>query len=102
MSSSRLICGLPIIDIPEFKGRDQKYILRAKDENEIMQKFSELQLKVPESVDILVYPMGYKPDRPVPVARCFAKISFHDHSVGASEFDPLWAWAFHGLKKEGK
>lgn len=100
MSSSQLMYGLPILDIPEFKSVDQKYVLRGKDIDDMIQKIKELQLIVPVYIDGVAYPIGYRPDRPVPVARYFAKVEFRAHSVGVFEFYPWWSWTFQGKKEE--
>ena len=100
MSSSQIMCGLPIVDIPEFKSIDQKYVLRGKDIDDMIQKIKELQLMVPVSIDGVAYPIGYRPDRLVPVARYFAEVEFRAHSVGVCEFCPWWSWTFQGKKEE--
>lgn len=100
MSSSQLMYGQPILDIPEFNGIDHPYVLRAKDEKEMKQKLEELRTIVPESVDVVTYPVGYKPDRPVPVARFFTTVIFHDHSSGIGKPYLWWTWVFQGSKKE--
>lgn len=100
MSSLQLMYNQPILDIPEFNGIDHPYVLRAKDEKEMEQKLEELRTIVPESVDIVTYSVGYKPDRPAPVFRYFTTISFYDHSSEISKPYLWWTRVFQGSKKE--
>lgn len=100
MNNIATMYGWPILDIPEFKGADHPYVLRAKDEKEMRQKLDELQTIVPESVDVITFPVGYKPDKPVPVSRYFVTVEFCDHDVGTKRIFLWWTYVFQGSKKE--
>ena len=73
MSSTPFNLGLPVVDsVPPEGGR---YVLKAKDEADLSLKIQTLQNALSKNDLIMIYFIGYRPDRPIPVNRFFAEIS---------------------------
>lgn len=100
MSSCPFDLGLPVVDEPKYAGLKEWLVLRAIDEADMMNKLRILQKDIPESVDALIYVIGYRPDKPVPVTRYFAEIEFREHKEWVNPALLGWAGIFQGTKEE--
>ena len=73
MSSTPFDLGFPVVDnVPPEGG---KYVLRAKDEADLSLKIQTIQNALSKNDLIMIYFIGYRPDKPIPVNRFFAEIS---------------------------
>ena len=73
MSSTPFNLGIPVVDIVPPEGGE--YVLKAKDEADLSLKIQTLQNALSKNDLIMIYFIGYRPDRPIPVNRFFAEIS---------------------------
>ena len=86
MSSTPFNLGIPVVDsVPPEGG---KYVLRAKDEADLSLKIQALQNALSKNDLIMIYFIGYRPDKPIPVSRFFAEISVE---IGKAE---VWRKGF--------
>ena len=95
MSSTPFYLGLPVVD--ELPTQSGKYVLRARDEQDLSRKVQKLQSVLTKDDLIKIYYIGYRPDRPIPVSRYFAEIYV---GIGESEewqqgFRRLWNYTLY-------
>lgn len=81
MSSKPFKMGLKIIDKP-WMGYPRHFILRAVSKEDAERKIREITAREPRSAEIHVEHMGFRPDRPVPVARYFCEINITGNDGG--------------------
>ena len=99
MSSCPFRLGLPVVDKPEYTDMKEWFVLRAIDDADMRRKLKEFQKDIPKSVDALVYIIGYRPDKPVPVTRYFAEIEFRKHEEWVYPSLLAWTGIFQGMKE---
>ena len=101
MSSTPFQLGLKVVDDfkydPPFEGANISFIMRGKDEKDTVAKLIKILNDVPDNMEMLIYHIGFRPDKPIPVARYFieAKIERKDRH-GISLF---WHGEWSGRKK---
>ena len=81
MSSKPFKMGLKIIDKP-WQGYPSHFILRAASKEDAERKIREITVREPRSAEIHVEHMGFRPDRPVPVAKYFCEITIKGNDNG--------------------
>ena len=72
MSSKPFCLCLPVVN--ELPTQSGDYILRSKDEQDLSRKVQKLQNELTKGDLIMIYYIGYRPDKSFPVARFFAEI----------------------------
>ena len=75
MSSTPFKLGLKVVDDfkydPPFEGAKISFIMRGKDEKDTVAKLIKILNDVPDNMEMLIYHIGFRPDKPIPVARYF-------------------------------
>ena len=101
MSSTPFQLGLKTVDDfkydPPFDGEKISFIMRGKDEKDTVAKLIKILDDVPDNMEMLMYHIGFRPDKPIPVARYFieAEIVRKDRPV----FLFGWHGRWNGRKK---
>lgn len=95
MSSIPFCLGIPVVD--ELPPQSGKYVLRARDEQDLSRKVQKLQSVLTKDDLIKIYYIGYRPDKPFPVSRYFAEICVE---IGEAEewqqgFRRLWNYTLY-------
>lgn len=72
MSSAPFCLGVPVVDsLPNSEGT---YILRSKSRRDAMQEIGRLRQSLSTKDRVSVYWIGNRPDKPIPVSRCFTEV----------------------------
>ena len=101
MSSTPFQLGLKVVDDfkynPPFEGAEISFIMRGKDEKDAVAKLIKILDDVPDNMEMLIYHIGFRPDKPIPVARYFieAEIVCKDRRG----FSFFWHGVWSGRKK---
>lgn len=100
MTISPFKCGLPVVDrIPQ---QDCHVILRSHTLQDAMRKVRRLQEGLTVKDMIKVYPIGLRPDKPVPVSAFFAEIEIKINATNEdrliTEANPFWT-VYRGKRK---
>ena len=101
MSSTPFCLGLKVVDDfkydQPFDGAKISFIMRGKDEKDTVSKLLKILDDVPDSMEMLIHHIGFRPDKPIPVARYFieAEIERKDESG----FPIFWHGRWSGRKK---
>ena len=101
MSSTPFQLGLKVVDNfkydPPFNGAKISFIIRGKDEKDTVAKLIKILDDVPDNMEMLIYHIGFRPDKPISVARYFieAEIVRRDRSG----FSLFWHGRWNGRKK---
>lgn len=103
MSSAPYRTGLTVYDNVHKDTDKNHYILKAKSKKRMDKMIDRLVRYTPVENIIAVYDIGYRPDKPVPVAMYFAEISIRTpEMVGAGDvFLPnlnYWTYFTRGTK----
>lgn len=102
MSSSPFGMGIRVVDDfkydPPFEGAEISFVMRGKDEQDVMRKIAKIPDDVPEEMEVLFYHIGMRPDRPIPVAKYFVVVQIHDKKKG--RFSLFWHGGWRGRKKK--
>lgn len=88
MSSLPFRLGCPVVD--ELPCEDGIYVLRARNPENMFDKVDELKCKLCKNDLIRIYPIGYKPDDPIPVCRYFVEVHIN---IGAAPADGALPYA---------
>lgn len=98
MSSTPFQLGLKVVDDfkydPPFEGARIAFVMRGKDEKDTVAKLIKILDDVPEDMIMLIYHIGLRPDKPVPVPRYFIEVE-----IDLKEWHPrpyLWHAAWNG------
>lgn len=102
MSSTPFQLAVPVVDSFAYdsaSGEAVAFIMRGKDEMDCLRKLDKVLDNVPETMEMLTYHIGYRPDKPIPVARYFveARIEGKDRNGYAL----FWHGCWSGRKKDG-
>lgn len=102
MSSTPFQLGLKIVDdfkydLP-FDGAKISFVMRGRDKKDAVAKLIKILDDVPDSMEMLIYHIGFRPDKPIPVARYFieAEIERKDKHV----FPFFWHVGWSGRKRQ--
>lgn len=85
MSSKPFKMGLKIIDKP-WMGYPRHFILRAVSREDAEKKINQIIVREPLNAQIVVEHMGFRPDRPVSIARYFCEITITGESGKRGRF----------------
>lgn len=78
MSSTPFCLGLAVVDSFEYKGQDCAFVLRAKNEKEMSWRINEILYNLPNTKELLVYVIGYRPNYPIPTTKFFVEAAIRD------------------------
>lgn len=102
MSSTPFQLGLKVVDDfkydPSFDGAEISFIMRGKDEKDTVAKLIKILDDVPDNMEMLIYHIGFRPDKHVPVARYFIEAKIVRKDRHGLLF--LWHGGWNGRKKE--
>lgn len=101
MSSTPFQLGLKVVDDfkydPPFEGAKISFIMRGKDEKDATAKLKKILDDVPNNMEMLIYHIGFRPDKPVPVARYFIEVEIVRKNRHGFSF--FWHGGWSGRKK---
>lgn len=106
MSSTPFQLGLKIVDDfkydPPFDGAKISFVMRGKDEKDTVAKLTKILDDVPDNMEMLIYHIGFRPDKPVPVTRYFIEAEIVRKN--RPDFSLFWHGGWSGRKnaKEGE
>lgn len=96
MSSIPFRCGIKVVDDfryrPTFEGAEISFIMRGKDEADAIRKLKLTLRSVPQDMEMVIHHFGFRPDKPIPVARYFIEARIRKPT--SLDFGGLWWW--HG------
>lgn len=101
MSSTPFQLGLKVVDDfkyePPFDGAEISFIMRGENEKDVVAKLIKILDDVPDNMEMLIYHIGFRPDKPIPVSRYFieAEIERKDRHG----FSLFWHGRWSGRKK---
>ena len=72
MSSRPFQLGIPIVDSLPYE--DGTYILRTRNQEDVLSEINRLRKNLTKNDLIKVYYIGYCPDNPIPVSRYFTEV----------------------------
>lgn len=98
MSSAPFSLSMPVIDNPN-ENSPKEFVLRCKNEDEYCEKMSNFLKCISPCYTVMCHRIGYRPDKPVPVARLFYEIKIKKYDPLNYIF-PFWTHAYTG-RKEG-
>ena len=70
MSSTPFMCGLPVVD--KLEPKNYSCILRGKSNDDIYKEVYRIANLLTTKGRIKVYPIGLRPDKPIPTSAWFA------------------------------
>ena len=94
MSSTPFCLEIPVIDNPDGNAPDA-FVLRATDEKQAKERIEHFRKFHSKSTRIKLHRIGYRPDKPVPVAMLFYEVSVEknpNEQFGFLEFP----WVVYG------
>lgn len=103
MSSMPFSLGLPVVD--RLEPTDGSVVLRTVNADEMIDEVRRIQNELSGTDVIKVYPIGMRPDQPIPIAMHFAEIRIRKNCevkewispYGTAIFDQgLWKYIFTG------
>lgn len=101
MSSAPFQFGLKIVDDfkydPPFDGAKISFIMRGKDEKDTVAKLIKILDDVPENMEMQIHHIGFRPDKPIPVARYFIEAEIERKDRHGFSF--FWHGGWSGRKK---
>lgn len=101
MSSTPFQLGLKVVDDfkydPPFEGAKISFIMRGKDEKDTIAKLIKILDDVPDNMEMLNYHIGFRPDKPIPVARYFIEAEIERKDRHGFSF--FWHGGWSGRKK---
>jgi hypothetical protein len=101
MSSAPFQLGLKVVDDfkynPPFEGAEISFVMRGKDEKDTVTKLIKILDDVPDNMKMLIYHIGFRPDKPTPVARYFIEVEIDRKDRHGFPF--FWHGGWSGRKK---
>lgn len=101
MSSTPFQLGIKVFDDfkyePQFEGAKVSFIMRGKDEKETVAKLIKILDDIPDNMEMLIYHIGFRPDKPIPVARYFIEAEVECKERHGFSF--FWHDGWSGRKK---
>lgn len=101
MSSTPFCLSLKVVDDfkydPPFECANISFIMRGKDEKDTVSKLIKILDDVPDSMEMLIYHIGFRPDKPIPVARYFIEVEIDRKDRHGFSF--FWHGRWSGRKK---
>ena len=96
MSSIPFRCGIKVVDDfvydPPFEGAEIRFIMRGRDEADAIRRLKLTLRSVPQDMEMVIHHFGFRPDKPVPVARYFIEALIRNPNH--LDFGGIWWW--HG------
>lgn len=101
MSSTPFQLGLKVVDDfkydPPFGGANISFSMRGKDEKDAVAKLTKILDDVPDNMEMLIYHICFRPDKPVPVSRYFIEAEIERKDRHGFSF--FWHGGWSGRKK---
>ena len=99
MSSTPFMCGLPVVD--KLEPKNYSCILRGKNSDDIYKEVYRIANLLTTNDRIKVYPIGLRPDKPIPTSAWFAEIEIEIDYNCSNVLDTNW-WTIVRGKKEAE
>ena len=95
MSSSVYSMGMPVYQTPTYALGCELFILEGRSKEQVMKKLKYILKKTSASKSIAVHDIGYRPGKPVPIARYFVECHLLSNSL-ASKVNAYWWTCYKG------
>ncbi len=100
MSSMPFQLGLKVVDDFKYDSPFDEaisFIMRGKDEKDVIAKLIKILDDVPDDMEMLIYHIGMRPDKPIPISRYFVEVKIEHKD--RHEFSLFWHSVWSGQKK---